>query len=109
MCEILSSDYSSSDEWQTDESGGEDDHSRIRSETTTSSSRSAAPGASASTSEPPNSIRGAMNGPPHGTLRLDKTEARAGDVVGVYWSIPSVQASAGDWIGVFESGIYTHD
>ena len=47
---------------------------------------------------------GAMDGPPRGTLRLDKTQAMAGEVVGVYWDIPSVQTSAGDWIAIYERG-----
>ena len=104
MCEVFSSDDSSIEEWRTDESGGEDGDSRSRSEA--SSYRAASAGASATTSEL-TLVRGTMNGPPRGTLRLDKTEARAGDVVGVYWSIPSVQASSGDWIGTFENGVYS--
>ena len=47
---------------------------------------------------------GVMRAQPRGTLRLDKTQARAGDVVGVYWDIPTVQSSAGDWIAVYEKG-----
>ena len=50
------------------------------------------------------SARGVMNSPPRGTVRLDKTEARAGETVGVYWDVPTIQTSAGDWIGVYEEG-----
>lgn len=86
----------SSGEWSTDGSDAPPNQRRV-SDAVHSYRASAASG----TSTMP---RGDMNGPPRGTLRLDKTVVRAGDVVGVYWDIPTLQTSAGDWIGIYEKG-----
>ena len=95
----VSSDDSSSDEWSSNDSeegagsrmdgGARIDSSRLSSSFTLSSTGAV------------------MTGPPRGTLRLDKTEARAGESVGVYWDIPTVQTCPGDWIGVYEKGRLT--
>ena len=50
------------------------------------------------------SVRGRMSSQPRGTLRLDKTEARIGEAVGVYWDVPTIEPSAWDWIGIYEEG-----
>lgn len=37
-------------------------------------------------------------------LRLDRTEARVGERVGVYWDIPGLAPHYRDWIAMFSSG-----
>ena len=102
MAEPFSSAESSSEEgWDTEESLGEE----------TGALRAPGVGMTPRNSALISSGAGlsAMSGPPLGTLRLDKTHARVGDRVGIYWDIPSVQTSAGDWIAVYESGTtHTH-
>lgn len=51
-------------------------------------------------------LRRPMEGRPRGTLRLDKTEARSGERVGVYWNVPSVPPDGRDWIGIYETGVF---
>ena len=98
MAELFSTGESSSEEgWDTEDSwGGEEGRLRARGDGVT-------PRNSALISS---SGLSAMSGPPCGTLRLDKTHAMVGDLVGVYWDIPSVQTSASDWIAVYERGKY---
>lgn len=98
MAELFSSgDSSSGDGWDTDDSCTEET-GRLRApgEIVTPRNSALIGGVSALS---------AMSGPPRGSLRLDKTHARVGEVVGVFWDIPSVQTSAGDWIAVYESGM----
>ena len=85
---------SGSDGWETDDSCERD----------AAGAASSAAGSSRRDSGPSGANRGAMSGPARGTLRLDKTQASAGEVVGVYWDIPTVQTSAGDWIAIYERG-----
>ena len=97
----VSSDDSSSDEWGSG-NNEEDAGLRIDSGAPTDPSRLSSPFTLSFTSA-------VMSGPPRGTLRLDKTEARAGESVGVYWDIPTVQTCPGDWIGVYEKGRLTFE
>ena len=90
------SDDSSIGEWGSDDSE-ENADSRRDDVTRSDAARLSSSFTLSSTSVP-------MSGPPRGTLRLDKTEARAGEAVGIYWDIPTVQTSPGDWIGVYENG-----
>ena len=98
MAELFSSgDSSSGDGWDTDDSCTEEtERLRAPGEVVTPRNSALIGGVSALS---------AMGGPPRGSLRLDKTHARVGEVVGVFWDIPSVQTSAGDWIAVYESGM----
>jgi hypothetical protein len=97
MAELFSTGDSSSEEgWDTEDSWG-DEERRLRARGDGVTPRNSALISSSGLS--------AMSGPPRGTLRLDKTHAMVGDLVGVYWDIPSVQTSAGDWIALYESGI----
>ena len=89
---------SSSSDWGTDDSG-EDADSRRGNETRIGATR-----LSSSYNTLVLCTGVAMSGPPRGTLRLDKTEARAGESVGVYWDIPTVLTCPEDWIGVYEKG-----
>ena len=93
--DLASSDEtSSSGEWTSDDS-----------DAGPAASHRASAASSGGTSTLP---RGVMNGPPRGTLRLDRAEAGVGDVVGVYWEIPTVHTSAADWIGIYEKGIHEY-
>ena len=85
---------SGSEGWETDDSCERD----------AAGAASSAAGSSRRDSGLSGANRGAMSGPARGTLRLDKTQASAGEVVGVYWDIPTVQTSAGDWIAIYERG-----
>ena len=91
---------SSESDWSSDGEEG-----RFAWENSVNTGRGAAPdrAVGVSTSLP---LRGPMEGRPRGTLRLDKTEARSGEKVGVYWNVPSVPPDARDWIGIYETGAF---
>lgn len=91
---------SSESDWSSD---GEEGRFAWENSGSTGSGAGPERAAGVSTSLP---LRGPMEGRPRGTLRLDKTEARSGEKVGVYWNVPLVLPDARDWIGLYETGAF---